>query len=111
CRSRPYDGRAALPARPPQGALLERAPLRRAEARATKPERLSRSVGALSDSRAVRPEGRGRHVLPLPRPRPAGRHLALPAVPAAGPPALLGAALRRPLRPGHRRRQLLRLRG
>ena len=47
---------------------------------------------------------------PLPRPRQPGRHLALPAEPAPRAPALVGAALGRALRPGHRRRQLRRLR-
>ena len=48
-------------------------------------------------------------LLPLHRPRAAGRQLALPPVAPARPPALDGAALRRALRPGHRHRQLLRL--
>src|SRR5207253_9324662 len=80
------------------------------QAKAPTPERRSRPDGPLSAPRTLRPEAPGRHVLPLPRPRAAGRHLALPPVAAAGPPALLGAALRCPVRSGHRRRQLLRLR-
>ena len=66
-RARPDDGRAALPPRPLPAPLLDRPPLRRAEAREAEPERLPGAAGALPDPRAVRPEGRGRARQPLHR--------------------------------------------
>jgi hypothetical protein len=71
--------------------------------------RLSRAAGALSHPRAVRSEGRRRARQPLHLIREAGRLVALPAVAPPRAPALDRAALRRAVRAGHRRRQLLRL--
>ena len=85
--------------------------LRRSEARASR----TRTATAFKEGLypIIEPfdlKGVGVARLPLPRSRQAGRPLALPAVAPPRAPALDRAALRRALRPGHRRRQLLRLR-
>src|SRR5207247_10358440 len=107
---RPDQPRAALPPRSPALAVLDRPPPRRPQAREAEPERLPKPARALPGPRAVRPEGGGRGWPALHRPLQAGRLVALSAVIAAGPTPVHRAALRRALRPGHRRRQLLRLR-
>ena len=103
--------RAPLRARLAARAAVHRPPAHRSEARdpAQQGRRLPQSR-SLSRARALRPEGHRRPQLPLPRSAPAGRPLALPAEPPPRAPSLERAAFRGALRPGHRRRQLRRLR-
>src|SRR5207248_2255471 len=109
-RPRPDEHRAPLPPRSPALAVLDGPPLRRPQAREAEPERLPEPARPLPGPRAVRLEGRGRGRPALHRPLQAGRLVALPALAPPCAPPLHRAALRRALRPGHRRRQLLRLR-
>ena len=62
-------GRAPLPARPLPPPLLRRPPLRRSEARDAEHRRLRVQGDAAPADRAVRPEGRRLHLLPLHRSR------------------------------------------
>src|SRR5436305_309785 len=110
-RPRSHDRRAALPARPFPSAVVDRAALRRPETgEDAERRRLRAPAGALPDPRAVRREGGRLRQQPLSRFRQAGRRMAVPARAAPHPPSLDGATLRRPLRTGHGRRQLRRLR-
>ena len=107
---RPADRRAPLPPRPLPPPVLERAPLRRAEAGEAEPERHPRPAGPLPVLEPFDLKGVGALGNRYIDPGEAGRLVALPAVAPPRAPALHRAALRRALRPGHRRRQLLRLR-
>ena len=109
-RGAPAAGRAPLPDRPLPAPALRRPALRRSQAGDPEQGELRVQGDAAPADRAVRSEGRRLHLLPLLRPRQAGRQLALPAVAPSRPPPVDGAALRRALRPGHRPGQLRRVR-